>query len=284
MYTTQTSILTITLLITAKCASPNVSLTVPPAAKISDTVTLGCKLDSSEGTLQEVKWFKDGTAIFRYKPTEVPPGKSFNVPGINLELDKCDSSQIVISNVQSNDTGVYGCEVSTEVPFFRSSLQTAFMYVLDVPEESPSVRYYIRNSDIRAECASPASDPPINITWVVNNSKTFKGTDTYISTHTNATGNHPRMTLSVLELPYYGSYNYRRAKIRCVANLFHLYHKEAEFVAYSTENFDKLEFEKKETPYTENASQPLLELIFVIYMLAAVIALGVLYWYVLYKS
>ena len=89
--------------------------------------------------------------------------------------------------------------------------------------------------------------------------------------------------MSILELFYRDAYKYGMAHVRCVAKLFDLYHKEAEFVAFDVETFT-LPGQKKLVVYPPSKEPVPLEKHFVIYFLLVVVVVGALYGYVWYKS
>lgn len=67
-------------------ALKDVSVTIPPAARIMDTVTLQCKYDLEGEPLYTVKWYKGGKEFYRYIPKELPNTQVFPLPGIDVDV------------------------------------------------------------------------------------------------------------------------------------------------------------------------------------------------------
>ncbi|CAH0559288.1 unnamed protein product [Brassicogethes aeneus] len=156
-------------------ALKDVAVTIPQAAKIMDTVTLQCKYDLEGEPLYTVKWYKGTKEFFRYIPKEHPNTQVFLLPGMDVDLSKSTENEVVLRNVQPEMSGRYKCEVSTDSPNFYTQIVTGYMYVIDVPQEDPTM---IIEKDpleigytIKGNCTSPPSYPRVNITWFLNGKK-----------------------------------------------------------------------------------------------------------------
>lgn len=64
----------------------DVSVTIPMAAKIGDTVTLQCDFNLEGDPLYTVKWYKGPNEFFRYIPKEMPSTREFPLAGINIDV------------------------------------------------------------------------------------------------------------------------------------------------------------------------------------------------------
>ncbi|KYB28502.1 hypothetical protein TcasGA2_TC031360 [Tribolium castaneum] len=117
-------------LFTGGDALKDVSVTIPPAVKIMDTVTLQCRYDLQGEPLYTVKWYKGGQEFFRYIPKELPSTQVFPLPGINVDLSKSSPNEVVLRNVQPEVTGRYKCEVSSDAPNFYTFIVSGYMYVI----------------------------------------------------------------------------------------------------------------------------------------------------------
>lgn len=62
------------------------SVTIPLAVKIGDTVTLQCDYDLEGDPLYTVKWYKGSREFFRYVPKEMPSTIEFLLAGINIDV------------------------------------------------------------------------------------------------------------------------------------------------------------------------------------------------------
>ncbi|KAJ8937283.1 hypothetical protein NQ318_006164, partial [Aromia moschata] len=111
-------------------ALKDVSVTVPQAARIMDTVTLQCRYDLEGEPLYTVKWYKGAKEFYRYIPKELPSTQVFPLPGINVDLSKSTPTEVVLRNVQPEVTGRYRCEVSSDAPNFYTYIVSGYMYVI----------------------------------------------------------------------------------------------------------------------------------------------------------
>ena len=66
-----------------------VTVTIPQAAKIGDTVELKCRYDLEGEPLYTVKWYKGPREFFRYIPKELPSTQVFPLPGIDVDVSLC---------------------------------------------------------------------------------------------------------------------------------------------------------------------------------------------------
>lgn len=62
------------------------SVTVPQAATVGDTVTLQCRYNLEGEPLYTVKWYKGQSEFYRYLPKELPNTQVFPLPGINVDV------------------------------------------------------------------------------------------------------------------------------------------------------------------------------------------------------
>lgn len=60
----------------------------PKSVNAGDTVTLTCRYDLGRDAIYSMKWYKDHHEVYRYIPTDSPEYKSFNVPGIEIDVTK----------------------------------------------------------------------------------------------------------------------------------------------------------------------------------------------------
>ncbi|KAF7283581.1 uncharacterized protein LOC143194125 [Rhynchophorus ferrugineus] len=213
----------------------NVQVTIPKAVKVYDTVTLLCKYDLEGEQLYSVKWYKGNKEFFRYIPKEMPSMLVFPIPGINVDLSKSNANEVVLRDVQREVTGLYRCEVSTDMPNFYTMIVSSYMYVVDIPSENPILhiqREFVEgNYLVRANCSAPPSFPAMNITWYINGLKVNENGRKIINLSPIQTfpmdKRRLRMTVSYVskeinENVFQGGV----IKVQCVSTLFHLYKSE----------------------------------------------------------
>ncbi|XP_013177614.1 PREDICTED: uncharacterized protein LOC106125079, partial [Papilio xuthus] len=151
----------------------DIQITVPEAVGVGSNAVLGCRwaLDTGEA-LYTVKWYHGAQEFFRFVPKELPNTRVFSQTGINVDVSRSGAQQVVLREATRGLSGRYRCEVSADAPFFHTIYKTAFLRVIDLPTTKPKVRaqksWYSAGDMLRANCTSPPSDPPANVTWFVN--------------------------------------------------------------------------------------------------------------------
>ncbi|XP_052751331.1 uncharacterized protein LOC113514039 [Galleria mellonella] len=154
-------------------ALKDVQLIAPSAVKLGDTVLLGCKwtLEGNE-TLYSVKWYRGRQEFFSYLPKEYPFTRIFAQPGIDVDVSRSTSQQVVLREATRALAGRYRCEVSADAPSFHTQVRSAYIHVVELPPEKPTIKaekgWYASGDSLRAMCTSPPADPPANLTWLLN--------------------------------------------------------------------------------------------------------------------
>ncbi|XP_013177753.1 PREDICTED: uncharacterized protein LOC106125193 [Papilio xuthus] len=151
----------------------DVQLIAPSAVRLGDTVLLGCKwtLEGNE-TLYSVKWYRGRQEFFSYLPKEYPYTRLFAQPGINVDISKSSSQQVVLREATRALAGRFRCEVSADAPSFHTQVRSAYIHVVELPPDKPTIKaekgWYASGDSLRAQCSSPPADPPANLTWLLN--------------------------------------------------------------------------------------------------------------------
>ncbi|XP_049940952.1 uncharacterized protein LOC126417100 [Schistocerca serialis cubense] len=153
----------------------DVSVNIPLAVAPGDTVKLTCLYDLEGDPLYTVKWYKGRQEFFRYVPKELPHTRVFPLPGVNVDIGQSNAHQVVLRDVQLELAGKYRCEVSADAPSFHTQVVASHMHVVYQPEGEPRMfvekpRYAVGDT-LRANCSAPASSPPVNLTWFLNDRK-----------------------------------------------------------------------------------------------------------------
>ncbi|CAK1603864.1 unnamed protein product [Parnassius mnemosyne] len=109
----------------------DVQLIAPSAVRLGDTVLLGCKwtLEGNE-TLYSVKWYRGRQEFFSYLPKEYPYTRIFAQPGIDVDVSKSSSQQVVLREATRALAGRYRCEVSADAPSFHTQVRSAYIHVV----------------------------------------------------------------------------------------------------------------------------------------------------------
>ncbi|CAG9858033.1 unnamed protein product [Phyllotreta striolata] len=219
-----------------------VSVVIPTAVKRLDTVTLQCNYNLSGEPIYTVKWYKGPKEFYRYIPKELPNVQVFALPGITVDELKSTHKNLVLKNVQPEVTGRYKCEVSSDAPNFYTYMQSGYMYVIDVPVEDPILRTDKEILDtgyrLKGNCSAPASWPPANITWLLNGKpinytyqERVQPRDYNMKASATSNKRIPLVTVSGVEVAIDESHFHGgKARISCVASVFHLYRREKSVV------------------------------------------------------
>ncbi|CAN7997845.1 unnamed protein product, partial [Ixodes pacificus] len=97
-----------------------VDLHVPGAVRSGEPVQLRCEYDLESAELYSVKWYKNNVEFYRYLPSDVPPGQSYELLGTFVDHSRSDKNNVFLEKTDLNTEGMYGCEVSTEGPGFKT--------------------------------------------------------------------------------------------------------------------------------------------------------------------
>uniref|UniRef100_A0A146LXC9 Ig-like domain-containing protein n=1 Tax=Lygus hesperus TaxID=30085 RepID=A0A146LXC9_LYGHE len=153
----------------------SVWLKVPVAVAPGQSATLECNYDLEGEPLYTVKWYKGRQEFFRYVPKEHPHTRVFPLPGVTVDINASGPKMVVLRDIQMELAGRYRCEVSSDAPNFHTEVVSAHMHVVHMLESDPVVRLeksrYSVGDVLRGNCTSPASNPPANVTWLINGNK-----------------------------------------------------------------------------------------------------------------
>ncbi|VEN38596.1 unnamed protein product [Callosobruchus maculatus] len=212
-----------------------------------DTITLQCRFDLEGEPLYTLKWYKGGKEFYRYIPKEMPNTQVFPLPGINVDRSKSNPYEVVLRNVQPEATGKYKCEVSSDAPNFYTVMESAYLFVVDVPVDDPVMTVDKEVADVGStltgNCSAPASYPAANVTWYLNGRKIPQSSQRLLSPSElqNAVSSAsvpsvssrrmPMVAFSQLELEIdEETFQNGKARLKCTGTIFHLYKREKEIV------------------------------------------------------
>ncbi|XP_050545305.1 uncharacterized protein LOC126907751 isoform X2 [Daktulosphaira vitifoliae] len=204
----------------------DVSIEIPTGILMGGTAIMRCNYSLEETeSLYSVKWYKEQLEFYRYIPKELPHTRVFSYPDINVDISESGDQQVVLRNVTSNLGGKYWCEVSLDAPLFETRIASAVMNVLRPIKDKPVLQVektqYSVGEKLRANCTSPSSDYPSNITWFINDRKIKNGiSDTVLIYALNK-------TFSSLD---YDILSTGKLKVRCQCDIFDVIHSDMEIV------------------------------------------------------
>ncbi|XP_034934435.1 cell adhesion molecule 3-like [Chelonus insularis] len=206
----------------------NVSVEIPEAVAVGSTVTLTCHYDLQTDVLYAVKWYKGKDEFYRYVPKEFQRISGFGeLFTNNVDISKSDAYRVTLTNVTSDLEGKYRCEVSND-PHFHTLLKAGYMHVVNLPQGKPEVlvekqRYAIADT-VKANCTTPPSNPPANVTWTVNGVRLNSTYQRNIQLKVdNRSKTYAELDFEITQ----DKFSNGRLKITCHANVFQLYDEES---------------------------------------------------------
>ncbi|XP_077295388.1 uncharacterized protein LOC143917683 [Arctopsyche grandis] len=126
----------------------------------------------------------------------------FSLPGIHVDLSASNDQRVTLTGVHRQLAALYFCEVSADAPLFHTEIQSTRLDVVDTPQSAPVLIVdrlrYSAGDNIRANCSSPLSYPPANLTWYLNGEKVNKTYTTTIPLNPDLW--EPSSSFSVLEV------------------------------------------------------------------------------------
>ncbi|KAG1658392.1 hypothetical protein GQR58_023000 [Nymphon striatum] len=224
---------------------------VPVVTTPSNDVKLICKFNLGQETLYSIKWYKDGVEFYRYVPKARPKSIAFNNRGIQVDLNKSNSEQVYLNNVNTYSAGEYRCEASGESPAFRRQVGIKTMTVHVIPHKRPIITgnnriIYKQNMVIEMNCTSQPSLPAANLYWFINNEKV---SDEWIKNRpTLRTGSGLYITSLTLNLKLSSNLwkDDEMMNVSCLAEIDDRYSKSSSVIFYIKYN---LRNESGEPPY-----------------------------------
>ncbi|XP_029710591.2 uncharacterized protein LOC109406629 [Aedes albopictus] len=150
----------------------SVHVRVPLAVTVGSPAVLICESDLPDEDLYSVKWYKGKHEFFRYTSKEIPSIKIFPKAGININVDHCNASHVVLRSVEPHTSGKYSCEITEAAPSFHTKIVTRDLNVVDLPKSDPHIvdmkPFYGADEFLEVECISNESLPAARLEWLIN--------------------------------------------------------------------------------------------------------------------
>ncbi|XP_045449122.1 uncharacterized protein LOC123657645 [Melitaea cinxia] len=206
----------------------DVQLLVEPSTVIKGaTAALICHRDMQGAPLYSVKWYRGNHEFFRYTPLEVPETKVFGLPGIYVDMNRSNGTQVLLRRLELGLAGNFSCEVTADSPSFATQVATKFIDVIALPTKVPVLvtdkDRYQPGEILRANCTSPPARPATNLTIFVNE-EPISASET--SLHPFDSGLiYAKVTVGIKVTPelFPGG----RLRVACYATMFDVYNKSA---------------------------------------------------------
>ncbi|XP_076365907.1 uncharacterized protein LOC143254645 isoform X2 [Tachypleus tridentatus] len=149
-----------------------IELYIPTTVKLASPVWLYCGYDLEGDDLYSVKWYKNHVEFYRFLPSDNPPGQKYDLVGVYIDLKKSNQTHVYLNQTDLNTEGLYGCEVSTEAPSYRTVQAEKNMKIYVLPRENPTIEglepTYDVGDEVNVTCISSPSKPAAWLSWFIN--------------------------------------------------------------------------------------------------------------------
>ncbi|CAG4964420.1 unnamed protein product [Colias eurytheme] len=213
-----------------KCVTSlrDVKLLVEPTTVVrGGTAALICSRDMQGAPLYSVKWYRGNHEFYRFTPMETPSTRVFGLPGIYVDMNRSNGSQVLLRRMDLGLAGNFSCEVTAESPSFATQIATKFIDVIALPTSIPVLNAdkdrYQPGEILRANCTSPPARPSANLTIFVNE-EPVRASET--SLHPSESGlltTKVNIDIKVTPALFPGG----RLRVACYATMYNVYNKSA---------------------------------------------------------
>ncbi|KAL1487529.1 hypothetical protein ABEB36_015799 [Hypothenemus hampei] len=111
--------------------SVNLETRIPSFVTKNSRLNLDCFYNLENTTSFLITWYKDNNPFYSFYSRN-HLSKSFDVPGIHLDLLSSTHNSVVLTPINSSASGLYTCEVIRESPFFDILTDQSFMTVMEL--------------------------------------------------------------------------------------------------------------------------------------------------------
>ncbi|XP_064115527.1 cell adhesion molecule 2-like [Macrobrachium nipponense] len=214
----------------AGCQGLKVKNVVVPSHEVKGKrVELECNYELDGDQLYSVKWYKGIKEFFRYVPADSPPMQVFDLPGVNVDLDKSSDRKVALKEISLKTSGKYKCEVSAEAPSFHTDSGEGELLVVHMPEKDPHIsgirdQYHVGDL-VQVNCTSSPSKPAASLRWYINDKQAESSSLVDHAPVTNSEG----LETSILGLRFRARMTHLRQghlKLRCSATIAAVYYRE----------------------------------------------------------
>ncbi|XP_073992842.1 uncharacterized protein isoform X3 [Rhodnius prolixus] len=147
---------------------------IPEMPHRGGRVMMICSYDLGTSPLCYVKWYRGNFEFYRYTPSEDPPHKLFPYPGVHVNVDQSNGTQVMLESLGLGLSGKVTCEVTTDTVIPETTSLSAQLVVVDLPESGPILQLertadaYSVGETLKANCSSPPSKPAPILTFFIN--------------------------------------------------------------------------------------------------------------------
>ncbi|XP_049871053.1 uncharacterized protein LOC126370271 isoform X2 [Pectinophora gossypiella] len=180
-----------------------------------------------DAPLYSVKWYRGNHEFYRYTPLEEPSTRVFTIPGIYVDMNRSNGSQVLLRRLDLGMAGNYSCEVTADSPSFATMIAHKYVDVVALPAKDPVLKAdkdrYSPGEILRANCTSSPARPTANLTIYINE-EPVRSTET--SLHPSESGllwTSVNADVKVTSELFPGG----RLRVACVATVYEVYKRSA---------------------------------------------------------
>ncbi|XP_072949888.1 uncharacterized protein [Epargyreus clarus] len=206
----------------------DVRLLVEPAVVIRGrTAALICSRDMQGAPLYSVKWYRGNHEFFRYTPMEEPDTRVFGLPGIYVDMNRSNGTQVLLKRLDLGLAGNFSCEVTADSPSFATQIATKFIDVISLPQVDPILNAdkdrYQPGETLRANCTSSPARPAANLTIYINEEPLRSSETSLQPSETGLFSPSVHVELKVTPELFPGG----RLRVTCMATVYDVYNRAA---------------------------------------------------------
>ncbi|CAG9579574.1 unnamed protein product [Danaus chrysippus] len=206
----------------------DVKLLVKPSIVVKGgTAALICSRDMQGAPLYSVKWYRGIHEFFRYTPLEEPDTRVFGLPGIYVDMNRSNGTQVLLRRLELGLAGNFTCEVTADSPSFTTQIATKFIDVIALPTSMPVLvtdkDRYQPGETLLANCTSAPARPAANLTIFVNEAPVRSTETSFHTTENNLLITNVNVELKIRPELFPGG----RLRVSCYATLYDIYNGSA---------------------------------------------------------
>lgn len=155
------------------------SVKTPHPGVVGSPARLECRYTVGSQGFYSVRWYKNDEQFYSYVPRSHPIVKvDHELEGVDVELSKSDDRVVTLRALRMDSEGNYRCEVMSEAPNFKSSIASANLTVVvvpEVPELSGLRERYVVGDEVNVTCAARDGRPPARLRFYIDNREIHPG-------------------------------------------------------------------------------------------------------------
>ncbi|CAB3221734.1 unnamed protein product [Arctia plantaginis] len=214
----------------------DVVLIVEPSIVIrGGTAALVCSRDMQGVQLYSVKWYRGNHEFYRYTPNEVPDTRVFGLPGIIVDMNRSNGTQVLLRKLDLGLAGNFTCEVTAESPSFATQVATKFIDVIALPPSGPVLKAdkdrYQPGEVLQANCTSSPAKPAANLTIFINEEALRSSEMSLHPTDNGLYWTNVKADIKVTQDLFIGG----RLRVACLASVYEVYRSSANLDFFTPE-------------------------------------------------